>query len=119
MTIKKKHGWTGNEWEEMSEWEKMMTCGAMECYAGMIDRIDQEVGKLVDYLDKADELDNTIIMFFSDNGAAGAALEANLTMGHRLLDAIDNYYDNSEENLGNHNSFLWLGPRWAERPTQR
>ena len=111
MTIKKKHGWTGNEYEDMSEWEKMMTCGAMECYAGMIDKIDQEVGKLMEYLEKEGELDNTIVLFCSDNGAAGAGLESNVTMGTRLLSAIDSYYDNSEENLGNHNSFLWLGPR--------
>ena len=116
VTIKKKHGWTGNEFEQMTDWEKMMTCGAMEVYAGMIDKIDQETGRLMDYLERTGQKDDTLIMFFSDNGAAGAALEANITMGERLLRAIDKYFDNSEGNLGNYNSFLWLGPRCVNAP---
>ena len=111
VTIKKKHGWTGNEWDEMTEWERTMSAQAQECYAGMIDKMDQEIGRVIQHLEKSGELDNTLIMFFSDNGAAGAALEANLAMGPRLLKAVDKYYNNSFENLGNHDSFIWLGPR--------
>ncbi len=42
----------------------------MEVYAAMVDRIDQNVGRLVDALEELDELDNTIIIFLSDNGAS-------------------------------------------------
>ena len=111
VTIKKRHGWTGNKWEEMTDWERKMSATAQEVYSGMIDKLDQEVGRVIEHLEKSGELDNTLIMFFSDNGAAGAALEANVTMGPRILEAIEQYYDNSFENLGNHNSFIWLGPR--------
>ena len=38
-------------------------------YAAMIDRLDQNVGKLVADLEKRGQLDNTLIMFASDNGA--------------------------------------------------
>lgn len=38
-------------------------------------------------------------------------------MGTRLLETIDKYYDNSYENLGNHDSFMWYGPRWAQAST--
>lgn len=41
----------------------------MTAYAGMIDRIDQEMGRLVANLEKAGELDHTLILFISDNGA--------------------------------------------------
>jgi arylsulfatase len=41
----------------------------MVTLAAMIDRVDQEVGRLVDNLKEHDELDNTLILFVSDNGA--------------------------------------------------
>ncbi len=40
----------------------------MANYAAMIDRMDQNIGKLVDSLKAAGEFDNTLIMFLSDNG---------------------------------------------------
>jgi arylsulfatase len=45
----------------------------METYAGMVDSIDVNVGKVIDYLKKTGEYDNTMIVFMSDNGAEGAA----------------------------------------------
>jgi arylsulfatase A-like enzyme len=50
---------------EMKSWESRR----MAAYAGLIDRIDQELGRLLGDLEKNGELDNTIVLFFSDNGA--------------------------------------------------
>jgi arylsulfatase len=33
------------------------------------------------------------------------------------MDHLKQYYDNSLENLGNGNSFIWYGPRWAQAST--
>ena len=41
----------------------------MAAYAGLIDRVDQELGRLVADLERAGELDSTFILFLSDNGA--------------------------------------------------
>ena len=41
----------------------------MAAYAGLIDRVDQELGRLFADLKRAGEFDNTLILFFSDNGA--------------------------------------------------
>lgn len=53
----------------------------MEIYAAMIDRIDQNIGRLLDKLRIQGKLDNTLIMFASDNGAcaedAGASVKSN------------------------------------------
>ena len=38
--------------------------------------LDANIGKVISQLDSIDELDNTFIMFMSDNGAEGAAYEA-------------------------------------------
>ena len=62
------------EWDEMSTEEKKLSARSMEVYAGMVDRIDQGVGKMLRYLESTGELDNTVVIFFSDNGAEGAAL---------------------------------------------
>ena len=61
------------EWSEMTLEEKKLSSRAMECYAGMVDRIDQEVGKVVRFLEDRGELNNTLVLFMSDNGAEGAA----------------------------------------------
>jgi arylsulfatase A-like enzyme len=46
-------------------WEKRR----MTALAGMIDRVDQELGRLFDNLRRAGEMDDTLILFVSDNGA--------------------------------------------------
>ena len=65
------------EWSEMNAEERSLSARAMEIYAGMVDRIDQAVGKVIDLLKETGEYDNTVIMFMSDNGAEGAALGSN------------------------------------------
>lgn len=50
---------------ELQDWESRRMAG----YAGMIDRVDQELGRIVADLEKSGELDNTLIIFLSDNGA--------------------------------------------------
>src|SRR5690606_7304336 len=40
-------------------------------YASMVDNMDHHIGRVIDYLKKTGEYDNTFILFFSDNGADG------------------------------------------------
>lgn len=56
-------------WNQLSNNERDFLIPMMEVYAAMVDRLDQNVGRLVEYLDERGELDNTLIVFFSDNGA--------------------------------------------------
>jgi arylsulfatase len=53
----------------------------MEVYAGMVERLDWNVGRVVDYLEARGQLDDTVVIFLSDNGAEGALLEALPTFG--------------------------------------
>lgn len=41
----------------------------MAIYAAMVDRMDQNIGRLLDNIRSTGELDNTLIVFLSDNGA--------------------------------------------------
>lgn len=104
--------------EDMTAEERQASSRKMEAYAGMVDRIDWNIGRLRAYLEESDEWDNTIVMFFSDNGAEGAQFEAwPLTAGGDIEEHIAKYYDNSVENIGAYNSFAWYGSRWASAST--
>lgn len=61
------------EWDSLTPEEKRLSSRARETYAGMVDSIDANVGKIIEYLKKSGEYDNTFIVFMSDNGAEGAA----------------------------------------------
>jgi len=105
-------------WAELSKEEQAKSCRAMEIFAAMVDLIDVNVGRVVEYLKSTDELDNTFIVFMSDNGAEGALLEAiPILAGATMGEVVQKYYDNSYENMGNHNSFVWYGPQWAGAAT--
>ncbi|OQU97538.1 hypothetical protein CLAIMM_03460 [Cladophialophora immunda] len=101
------------EWAKMDDAERANSARRMETYAAMVDLIDQNLARVVDYLESTGELDNTFILFMSDNGAEGQLLEALPIMRQSPLVVVQKFYDNSTENIGNANSFVWYGPRWA------
>jgi arylsulfatase A-like enzyme len=53
------------EWSEFSAEEKANSSRAMECFAGMVECIDDNVGKITKYLEEIGELDNTFVCFLS------------------------------------------------------
>lgn len=55
-------------WESLEAKEKAMWEMRMEIYAAQIDRMDQGIGRIVNLLEEKQQLDNTIILFLSDNG---------------------------------------------------
>jgi arylsulfatase A-like enzyme len=63
------------KWElspQAGEWDKVKNkdweARCMEVYAAMIDRMDQNVGRIVSALKETGQLDNTLILFLQDNG---------------------------------------------------
>jgi arylsulfatase len=46
------------EWDAMSDYERKCSARAMECYAGMVDNMDQNIGKIVEYLKKTGEFES-------------------------------------------------------------
>ncbi|KAJ9149357.1 Arylsulfatase [Pleurostoma richardsiae] len=111
-------GEVAKEWPDMDADEKTHSARRMETYAAMVDLIDQHLARVVSYLEGTGELDNTFIMFISDNGAEGKLLEALPIMaGVPLVQVVKKFYNNSLENVGNADSFVWYGPRWASAAT--
>lgn len=56
-------------WDELPAWRRDYEINKMVTLAAMIDRVDHEVGRLVRNLKDNGELENTMILFVSDNGA--------------------------------------------------
>lgn len=57
-------------WTELSADLKTLFTRLQETYAGFLEHTDSEIGRLVDYLDSVGQLDNTIFVLLSDNGAS-------------------------------------------------
>jgi arylsulfatase len=58
-------------WDELSEAERRLCARQMEVYAGFISHLDQQIGRLIDFLETSGQLDNTLLFVVSDNGASG------------------------------------------------
>ncbi|MEU0541815.1 arylsulfatase [Nocardia sp. NPDC005978] len=61
-------GYEAQEWDSLTPEQQSRFERYMEVYAGMVDSIDQSLGRIVETLEQFGELDNTIIVFTSDNG---------------------------------------------------
>jgi arylsulfatase len=84
-------------WDTLEQEFKLEEIRKMEVYAAMIDRLDQNIGRLLDMLEETGRMENTLIMFVSDNGASAEVV--------RLED------DYGE--IGTLTRWSSLGPRWA------
>ena len=57
-------------WNELGDDERRLAARLQEAYAAMIEHTDVQFGRLLAFLDEIGRLDNTIIVFLSDNGAS-------------------------------------------------
>ena len=58
-------------WDSLSADERRLFARMAEVYAGFLSHADHQIGRLLDYLESIDQLDNTLIFVVSDNGASG------------------------------------------------
>jgi arylsulfatase len=60
-----------HEWDKLSRRDQEELDFRRAMYAAQVDRMDQNIGRLIQHLEKRGILDDTLIMFFSDNGCSG------------------------------------------------
>lgn len=58
-------------WDSLSEDERRLFARMAEVYAGFVSFTDNEISRLIDYLENSGQLENTIVVVVSDNGASG------------------------------------------------
>ncbi len=97
-------------WDDLSAENRREYARDMEVYAAMIDYMDGQIARIVAHLKETGEYDNTLILFFSDNGANGTRLSAYPGQTEEHV----NSFDNSLENRGLPDSFVEPGPGWAQ-----
>jgi len=87
-------------WNDLTDEQRRFQATKMAIHAAMVDRIDQEVGRLIAQLKAMGAFENTVIFFASDNGASAEML----LRGDR--------HDPTAE-PGSAKTFLCLGPGWS------
>ena len=98
------------EWDSLSADEQALSARGMEVYAGMMENMDYHFGRVVKLLRDIGEYDNTLIIFFSDNGANPWYSED--YPGNRGSPWAESF-DNSIDNIGHPNSNYAYGIGWA------
>ncbi len=86
-------------WEQMTDAERDRMDHIMAIYAAVMDEMDQSIGVLVKALREREELDNTLILFVSDNGGNAERGPMGVLKGG--------------ERLGGPGSKVWCGKSWA------
>lgn len=69
---------TSVQWDELPHEKQVDEDLKMAIYAAMIDRVDQNIGKLLDKLKEMGRYDNTLILFASDNGCSSEFAEKSI-----------------------------------------
>ena len=107
---------TGTSWEDNPH--QAWDARAMAVHAAMIDRMDQGIGRIIQTLKETGELENTLILFLSDNGASpensmrygpGFDRPGATRSGEKIRYPVD-----KEALPGPQTTFASIGPQWAQ-----
>lgn len=110
------------EWTAADEKAWRLRC--MEVYAAQIDRMDQGIGRILASLEETGQMDNTVIIFLSDNGACAEDIPEGVTVDelvHNLMIARSHTRDGREVQFGNNpelmpgaeDTYQSYGTAWA------
>jgi len=99
-------------WDSLTPDQQAQRARDMEIYAGMIDYMDESIGRVLDYLREIGEFDNTLVVFMSDNGPSKTAIQDYLALGGPAAEFAAQF-DNSLDNKGRPGSSTDIGPGWA------
>ena len=83
-------------WDGLSADEKKLFSRMAEVYAGFVSHADDQLGRLLDYLEESGQLDNTLIIVVSDNGASGEGGPAGSVNENKYFNSLP---DSLEENM--------------------
>ncbi len=101
-------------WKDLTKEQKRVEARRMEIYAAMVENVDAHIGRLLQQLKKTGVYKNTLVLFFSDNGANGAEMH----MYPETDEAwVKRNSDNRYENMGRRFSRIAQGMAWAQVST--
>jgi arylsulfatase len=98
------------DWDKLLPAQRQVELKRMRVYAAMIENMDHHIGRVLQALQERDSDRETVIIFISDNGPEGNAIDEILDNRHWIPSNFDNRFDN----LGRQGSYMWLGLGWAD-----
>jgi arylsulfatase len=98
-------------WEKLTAEQKKMEIRRMEIYSAMIENIDHHIGRVLQYLESSGNKKNTLVVFFSDNGANGFEMDSYPDTDEAW---VEHNSDNRLSNWGKRGSRIAQGPGWAQ-----
>lgn len=78
-------------WDSLSDDQKKAYARYMETFAGMLEHTDAQIGRLIDFLEQSGILDDTIIVFISDNGASAEGGKDGHFNQNTSMDSMEDY----------------------------
>ena len=99
-------------WDSLTPRQQQVESRKMEIYAGMVENLDYNTGRILQHLKDIGEYENTFIFFISDNGADAVDVSS-----APVFETWIPKYDNSLDAMGSADSFVSLGPGWAHAVT--
>ncbi len=87
-------------WQDLSAGQQRFQANKMAIHAAMVDRMDRDIGRVLQQLRAMNAFDDTLILFLSDNGASAEIM----VRGDR---------HDSAAAPGSAKSYLCLGPGWS------
>ncbi|WP_149180967.1 arylsulfatase [Streptomyces sp. TRM49041] len=107
---------TVRPWDDLSADERRLFVRMAEVFAGYVSYTDDQLGRVLDFLESAGELDNTIIVAVSDNGASGEGGPDGTFNEWRFFNGMDTPAELSLEHideLGGPSSYNHYNTGWA------
>jgi arylsulfatase len=103
-------------WDALPPDQQKLLARRMEIYAAMLSNMDFHIGRVLDHLRQAGELENTLVIFFSDNGAEPVQLSTlvELAFSPEAKQWFLENFDQRPENWGKKGSAVDYGPAWAQ-----
>jgi len=83
-------------WDALPEEEKQLYRRMAEVYAGFLSYTDHQIGRIIDFLEESGQLDNTLVIVISDNGASGEGGPTGSVNENKIANGVP---DNLEQNL--------------------
>jgi arylsulfatase A-like enzyme len=112
-------------WDSLDQPEKAVAARFMECFAGFLSHADEQIGRVLDFVRERGELDNTVVVVVSDNGASAEGGASGSINDVRMLNldpaSTDEMFSRLAEIGGplTHNNYPWGWTMAGNTPFRR
>jgi len=106
-----------HKWESLSQKEKEIEARVMATYSAMVEDQDIRTGQILDYLKESGQLDNTLVVYLTDNGPEGFEATHPKTGNAEMAKWLETQFDQSFEAIGTAESEHTIGVSWANAAT--